>query len=186
MQKSSLSMPYVQRKRVFFGGRDAGQTLPRTLNGPCLGRPGNFKICRGNPRLPNTVGKQICKKVLPELNDPEQIYWLFIAIFAIPREPLKLRQHVSKVFWRHIVCSLKGAFVMSDREKTILLQNSGFIQRLVERKQNTAENSFCIKNSTKSKTFKNVGKKTQHVFGGPGGKFFWTSLSFFVFKGPYH
>jgi len=70
MQISSLPTPYVQRKRVFFGGRDAGQTLPRTPIVPCLGRRGNFKMCRGNARSPNTVGRQICKKVVPQLNDP--------------------------------------------------------------------------------------------------------------------
>jgi len=53
-----------------FGGRDAGQTLARTLNGPCLGRRGNFKMCRGNARSPNTVSWQICKKVVPQLIDP--------------------------------------------------------------------------------------------------------------------
>jgi len=74
---------------------------------------------------------------------------------------------------------------MSGRVKTILLQNSGFIQRPVERKQNTAENSFCIPNSTISKTFKKSRPKTQHVSGGQGEKFFWTYVSFFVFEGPY-
>ena len=102
---------------------DARQTLPRTLKGPCPGRPGNFKTCRRKPRSLNRVGKQMCKKVVPRLIDLERRYWRFIAIFAIPREPLKLRQHVrhiSEVFWRHILCCLKGVFVMLGREKNNL------------------------------------------------------------------
>jgi len=54
---------------VFWGGM-LGQTLPKTLDGPGLGSPGNFKMCRGNARSPNTVGV-VCKfaKVVPQLID---------------------------------------------------------------------------------------------------------------------
>jgi len=62
MQKSSLSTPYVQRKRVFLGGG--------MLDRPWLGRSGNLKMCRSNARSPNTVGGQICKNVVPQLIDP--------------------------------------------------------------------------------------------------------------------
>jgi len=63
MQKLSLSMPYVQRKRVFLGGG--------MLDRPCLGCPDNLKMCRGNARSPTTFSKQICKKVVIQLIDPE-------------------------------------------------------------------------------------------------------------------
>jgi len=86
---------------------------------------------------------------------------------------------------------------MSGREKTILLQNSGFIQRPVEREQKAAENSFYTQSSIKSKStkqhevakrtanlnlLKNVGKKNSTCFWGPGRKvflgrfyYFWSS-----------
>jgi len=68
-----LSTRYVAYNgKEHFGGKSAGTD--------CLGRPGNFemcrgnlfgnfKMCRGNARLPNTVGNQICKKVEPRLLD---------------------------------------------------------------------------------------------------------------------
>ena len=55
-------MPYVLRESVFFGGG--------ILDRPCIGRPGNFKMCRDNARSPNTVVRQICQKVVPQLIDP--------------------------------------------------------------------------------------------------------------------
>jgi len=188
MQKSSLSTSCVQRKRVFFGGSDAGQTLPRTLNGPWLGRIGNFKMCRGNARSPNTVSSlQICIKVAPHLIGLGANTVAFRCYFCDTSSRTAEATSTRKTLWRRIVCCLKGVFVMSGREKkqpcckTVVLFNDLWRGSKTRRKIRSA-----YKIQPYLKLLKNVGKKTQHVFGGPGRKFFWTFLSFFVFEGPYH
>ena len=115
---------------------------------------------------------------------------VFIAIFAIPREPLKLRQHVrhiSKVFWRHILCCLKSVFVKSSGEQNNLAAKQCFYSTTCGERQNTAENSFCIQNSTIFKTLKKCRQKNSICFWGSREKsFFGRFLSFFVFEGQYH
>ena len=186
MQKSSLSTSCVQRKRVFFGGSDAGQTLPRTLNGPWLGRIGNFKMCRGNARSPNTVSSlQICIKVAPHLIGLGANTVAFRCYFCDTSSRTAEATSTRKTLWRRIVCCLKGVFVMSGREKkTTLLQNSGFVQRPVEREQNTAENSFCIQNSTISKTLKKCRQKNSTCFWGSREKVFLDLFVIFRLRRP--
>ena len=90
---------------------------------------------------------------------------------------------VSKVFDDISFVVLKAYLWCGAGKKTILLQNSGFIQRPVEREQKTAENSFCIRNSAISKTFKKCRQKTSTCL---RGSFLGAFLLFFVFEVSYH
>jgi len=75
MQKSSLSTPDVQRKGYFLGGG--------MLDRPCLGHPANLRCAEAIHRSsPNTVGRQICKKVVPQLIDPGENILAFHCDFS--------------------------------------------------------------------------------------------------------
>jgi len=76
---------------------------------------------------------------------------------------------------------------MSGREKNNLAAKTVVLFNDLLRENKTRQK---IRSAYKIQPYltlsKTVGKKTQHVFGDPGRKIFWTFLSFFVFEGPYH
>ena len=120
---------------------------------------------RGNARSPNTVGRQICKKVVPQLNDPGANILVFHCDTSRTTEATSTRKTLwARFFDDTSFVVLKAYLRCRARKKTNLLQNSGFIKRPVEREQNAAENSFCIQNSTISKTFKKCRQKNLNMF----------------------
>jgi len=137
-----------------------------------------------------SVGK-FAKKAVPELIDPGENILPFHCDFcdtSRTTEATSTRKTSQARFFDDISFVVLKAYLWCRAgEKTILLQNSGFIQRPVEREKNTAENSFCIRNSTKFITFKKCTQKTSPCFWGSREKsFFGLFLSFFVFERPYH
>jgi len=131
-----------------------------------------------------SVGK-FAKKSCHNWMTLERIYWFFI---AIPREPLKLRQHVRHceqgfltthpLLSQRRICDV-GQGKKQSCCKTVVLLNDLWRENKTRQKIRSA-----YKIQPYLKLLKNVGKKTSTCFFGvQKEKAF---LSFFVFEGPYH
>ena len=145
-----------------------------TLNGPWLERPVNFKMCRGGARSPNTVGTRICKKLVPQLIEPGANMLPFHCDFCdTPRTAEATSRHKAlqaRVFdGMSFVVSKAYLWYRAGKKrsccKTVVLFND-----LWRENKNAEKIRSAYKIQTYPKLSKNVGKKPQHVFGGPGRK----------------
>jgi len=73
---------------------------------------------------------------------------------------------------------------MSGREKNNLAEKQWFYSTTCGERTNTAEYRCAYKIQPYLKLFENVGKKPQHVFGGPGRKVFWGVFIIFRLRKP--